>query len=70
MILLPPYTGAARRHAGLFFLAATAMIPAAIVGIGAGAALALWLPPDALRVVFGGFFCYMGTRMARQALRR
>jgi uncharacterized membrane protein YfcA len=47
-----------------------AMIPAAIGGIAIGAAVALWLPPDALRVVFGGFFCFMGVRMARQGLRR
>ena len=45
------------------------LVPAAIAGIGAGAAVALWLPPDALRVVFGAFFCYMGTRMAHRALK-
>jgi len=46
------------------------MIPTAIGGIALGAAVALWLPPDALRVVFGGFFCFMGARMARLGLRR
>ena len=50
--------------------AVLALVPAAVLGIGAGTALALWLPAQALRVVFGGFFCWMGVRIARQALRR
>lgn len=48
----------------------TALVPAAIVGIGAGTALALWLPADTLRLVFGAFFCFMGVRIASQALKR
>jgi len=48
----------------------TALVPAALVGIGAGSAMALWLPPDGLRLVFGAFFCFMGVRIARQALHR
>jgi len=47
-----------------------ALIPAALIGIAAGAALALWLPADGLRVLFGAFFCFMSVRIARQALRR
>ena len=50
--------------------AVLALVPAAVLGIGAGTALALWLPAQALRVVFGGFFCWMGVRIARQALKR
>jgi uncharacterized membrane protein YfcA len=48
----------------------TSMVPAALVGIGVGTTMALWLPPDGLRLVFGAFFCFMGIRIARQALRR
>ena len=47
-----------------------ALVLAAVVGIALGTGLALWLPPDGLRVVFGGFFCVMGVRIARQALAR
>jgi len=41
---------------------------AAVVGIGLGAALALWLPADGLEVLFGGFFCFMGIHIGRKAL--
>ncbi|MCH7478670.1 MAG: sulfite exporter TauE/SafE family protein, partial [SAR324 cluster bacterium] len=44
------------------------IFPAALVGIGAGTALALTLPPDALRIVFGLFFIYMGTMLFRKGL--
>lgn len=45
------------------------LIPSAVVGIFCGTAAALSLPPDALRIFFGCFFLFMGTRIARQALR-
>ena len=35
-----------------------------------GTAGAIWLPPDALRIVFGGFFLLMSVNVARQALAR
>lgn len=47
-----------------------AMIPAAIVGIAVGSAITLWLSADALHIVFGVFFCYMGTHLARKGLRQ
>ena len=46
------------------------MIPAAMVGIVVGTAVALWLSADALRIVFGAFFCYMGVRIGRQGLQK
>lgn len=42
------------------------LMPTAVVGIGAGAALAHELPVDAMRVVFGGFFMFMGVLLARK----
>jgi uncharacterized membrane protein YfcA/drug/metabolite transporter (DMT)-like permease len=48
----------------------TALIPAALVGIAAGAAVAVWLPPAGLRIVFGGFFCLFSVRMVQQAMHR
>jgi uncharacterized membrane protein YfcA len=48
----------------------TAMIPAAIAGIAIGSAVTLWFSADALRIVFGVFFCYMGTHLARKSLRQ
>lgn len=47
-----------------------AMIPAAIIGIAVGTAVALWLSADALRIVFGAFFCFMGVHVGRQGLRK
>ena len=44
------------------------LIPTALVGIAVGTAAALTLPADLLRIVFGCFFLYMGTRIGRQAL--
>jgi uncharacterized membrane protein YfcA len=46
------------------------MVPAALVGITLGTAVAIWLPADALRLVFGGFFLFMSAHVARQAMRR
>jgi uncharacterized membrane protein YfcA len=46
------------------------MVPAALVGITLGTAVAIWLPADALRFVFGGFFLFMSAHVARQAMRR
>jgi len=45
------------------------LIPAALIGIAVGTALALYLPADSLRLIFGGFFLFMSIRMGRQALR-
>lgn len=45
------------------------MIPPAIGGIALGTALAVGLPPDALRVVFALFFLFMSWRLLRQAFR-
>lgn len=46
------------------------MVPAAVVGIALGGTIALWLPPDGLRLVFGAFFLFMALRISRQGLRR
>ena len=42
------------------------LMPTAVIGIGAGAALAHELPADAMRVVFGGFFMFMGIMLAQK----
>ena len=42
------------------------LIPAAIIGIVIGAALAHELPSDMMRVLFGGFFTFMGVILARR----
>jgi len=42
------------------------LIPAAVIGIGGGAALAHELSADMMRVVFGGFFMIMGIMLARK----
>ena len=42
------------------------LMPVAVIGIGAGAALAHELPVDTMRVVFGGFFLFMGVMLARK----
>ena len=46
------------------------MVPAAIFGIVIGTAVAVWLPPDGLRSVFGAFFLFMAFKIGRQGLRR
>ncbi|MDH4246505.1 MAG: sulfite exporter TauE/SafE family protein [Deltaproteobacteria bacterium] len=38
----------------------------ALVGVGVGVGFAVLLPPDALRVIFSGFFMYMGWRLYRR----
>ena len=45
------------------------LIPAALVGIAIGTTLALHLPANSLRIVFGGFFLFMSIRIGRQALK-
>jgi len=42
------------------------LMPTAVIGIGAGAALAHELPADAMRLVFGGFFMFMGIMLAQK----
>lgn len=46
------------------------MVPMAIGGILIGTAIAMWLPEDGLRSVFGAFFLLMALKIGRQALRR
>ena len=46
------------------------LIPAALVGIALGTTLAMTLPADALRMIFGAFFLFMAGRMFLHALRR
>ena len=45
------------------------LVPAALVGIAAGTALALSLPVDVLRVIFGAFFLFMAGRLFVHAWR-
>jgi hypothetical protein len=45
------------------------LVPAALVGIAAGTALALSLPVDVLRVIFGAFFLLMAGRLFVHAWR-
>ena len=47
----------------------TRMLPAAVLGVVVGTAIAVWLPPGGLRIVFGAFFLFMAFRIGRQALR-
>jgi uncharacterized membrane protein YfcA len=44
------------------------LVPGALAGIGAGAALAIWLSADALRVVLGVFFLYSSVGLVRRAV--
>jgi uncharacterized membrane protein YfcA len=46
------------------------MVPAALLGVMLGTAVAIWLPPDVLRIVFGAFFLFMSVYVARQAASR
>jgi len=46
------------------------MVPTALVGIALGTLVAIWLPPDALRTVFGVFFLFMSFHVARLARSR
>jgi hypothetical protein len=45
------------------------LVPAALIGIAAGTALALSLPVDVLRFIFGGFFLFMAVRLFVHAWR-
>jgi uncharacterized membrane protein YfcA len=45
------------------------LIPPAVVGVLAGTALAIWLPPNALRIVFALFFIFMSAQLIRRGLR-
>ncbi len=42
------------------------LIPAAIIGIAIGATLSHELPADMMRIIFGGFFIFMGIMLARR----
>ncbi len=46
-----------------------ALVPSGLVGVAAGQAMAVWLPPDALRVLVAAFFLYMGASLIRRGLR-
>lgn len=46
------------------------MVPAALMGVAIGTGGAIWLPPDTLRLVFGGFFLFMSVHVGRQAMGR
>ena len=46
------------------------MVPTALVGIALGTTVAIWLPPDALRMVFAAFFLFMSVHVARLARTR
>ncbi|MCZ6557680.1 MAG: sulfite exporter TauE/SafE family protein [SAR324 cluster bacterium] len=46
------------------------IFPATLVGIAAGVALAVWLPPDGLRIIFALFFVYIGTSMFKMGWRQ
>ena len=54
------------RHGRVLWQELKILIPTAVIGIGAGAVLAHELPVDAMRVVFGGFFMFMGIMLARK----
>ena len=58
---------AQRRKGQVRWREVTRLAPAALVGIGAGTALAVALPPDQMRILFGGFFLFMAGRLIRQA---
>lgn len=45
------------------------LVPAALVGILLGAALAVSLPAGLLRIIFAAFFLFMAGRLMRQVLR-
>ena len=54
------------RHGRVLWQELKILMPTAVIGIGAGAVLAHELPVDAMRVVFGGFFMFMGIMLARK----
>ncbi len=45
------------------------LVPAALVGIAVGVALAIVMPANALKVLFALFFFYMGWRLVRRGAR-
>ncbi len=45
------------------------LIPPALAGVSVGTALAIWLPPNALRIVFALFFTFMGSQLLLRAFR-
>lgn len=55
------------RHGRVLWRDVRRMLPAAFAGIAVGAGVALWLPPDWLRIVFGVFFLYMSVRIFKRA---
>ena len=55
------------RHGRVLWPDVRRMLPAALGGIVLGAGVALWLPPDWLRIVFGVFFLYMSLQIFRRA---
>jgi hypothetical protein len=59
------------RHAHakrVLWLDVARLIPTALIGIALGTTLALHLPADSLRLVFGGFFLFMAIRVGRQSM--
>ena len=63
----PPNTMRIASAGNLCARAAPAATPiTAVIGVAAGAALAHKLPADAMRIVFGGFFMFMGIMLARK----
>lgn len=60
---------AQRRSGNIRWSEVGRLVPAALAGIVAGTALAVALPPNAMRLLFGGFFLVMAGRLIRQALR-
>ena len=54
------------RHGRVLWQELKILMPTAVIGIGAGAVLAHELPVDTMRVVFGGFFMFMGLMLARK----
>ena len=45
------------------------LVPAALVGIAVGVAMAIVMPANALKVIFALFFLYMGWRLLRRGAR-
>lgn len=58
------------RAGRVLWLEVRRLVPAALIGIALGTMVAIWLPPDGLRIVFGAFFLFMSFHVARQAMTR
>jgi hypothetical protein len=54
------------RHRRVLWHELAILIPMAVIGIAAGAALAHELPVNTMRVFFGGFFLFMSILLARK----